>query len=323
LPELAGAPPVGAPPTPIDVAAAAANAAASSSEGEALPTVTVSPASNAASALGTLSAPAIAATSSSERLVSAPRRVSLAGLAAWSKPGLCSTAEDAEATREKLTASFRGFDGGLQGRIYLDPRLPEGAEVAVLALLSQAQVEVERGLALRPSPPATFVYFDQQLMKAAACINEDVVAFYDGSLHLVMLRSDLQQSVTHEYAHHALFGSGLQGPAWAQEGIAMLVAAETWWQAPARLQAIAEVPFAQEQMESLIPYKLPADQAVAFYVQSALTVQCLLRLRGWSLQELTAALRGGSGPDSISYDLPELQPASFVSNCLAAGAARR
>jgi hypothetical protein len=95
----------------------------------------------------------------------------------------------------------------------------------------------------------------------------------------------------------------------------MLVARETWWQAPARLQALARTPFSPEQMEALIPYKLPSDQAVAFYVQSALTVQCLLARRSWSLQQLAETLRSGSSPDSVSYDLPELQESSFVSNC--------
>ncbi len=187
----------------------------------------------------------------------------------------------------------------------------------MLPLLARARTVVELRLGLLPQPPPTFVYSDRQLMKAAACINEDVVAFYDGALHLVANRSDLQQSVTHEFTHHALFSSGLGGPAWAQEGIAMLVAQETWWQAPARLQALTLLAFSPEQMDGLIPYKLSPDQAVTFYVQSALTVQCLIARRGWSLQQLFEALRRGSGFDSINYDLPELQESSFVSSCLA------
>jgi hypothetical protein len=192
----------------------------------------------------------------------------------------------------------------------------------VLLLRANAGVVVQGRLGLQPPAPPVFVYFDQELMKAAACINEDVVAFYDGALHLVVSRSDLQQSVTHELTHHALFTSGMVGPAWAQEGIAMLVAQETWWKAPARLQLLARSPFSAEQMEELIPYKLPADQAVTFYVQSALTVQCLLARRSWSLQQLAETLRHGSGPDSVSYDLPELQESSFLSNCLTTPGAR-
>ncbi|HEY2408539.1 MAG TPA: translation initiation factor IF-2, partial [Polyangiaceae bacterium] len=194
-------------------------------------------------------------------------------------PGLCSTRAEALATRDQLTANFRTYTVDSAGTFYLDPRLPEGAESAVLPLLGQAETEVNAQLGLRPPAPIVFVYFDHELMKAAACINQDVVAFYDGALHLIAGRADLQQSVTHEYTHHALFSSGLRGPAWAQEGIAMTLARETWWQTPARLQALLQTPFSTEQMESAIPYKLPAEQAVSFYEQAALTVHCLLRTR--------------------------------------------
>jgi hypothetical protein len=70
-------------------------------------------------------------------------------------------------------------------------------------------------------------------------------------------------------------------------------------------------------MDSLIAYKLPADQAVNFYVQSALTVQCLLTLRGWTLPQLAEKLIAASGPDLVSYDLPEIQSTSFLSSCAA------
>jgi hypothetical protein len=305
----------------------AARAAVATSVSSILPPTTGSlvrsdPPVEAVSSVNVAAAPAppavepLAAATPAPLAVLGRRRVSLAPLAAWSKPGLCSTSEGAEATREKLTTSFRRFDGEGRGQLHLDPRLPHGAEAAVLPLLAQAEAEVARQLGLHPEPPEVFVYLDQQLMKAAACINEEVVAFYDGALHLVADHSDLQASVTHELAHHALFGAGLIAPAWAQEGIAMLVAHETWWRAPERWQPLVSLPFSSEQMEQLIPYKLPSAQAVGFYVQAALTVQCLLAQRGWSLQQLTSALRVGSAHDAISYDLPELQHPSFVSDCL-------
>jgi hypothetical protein len=214
-----------------------------------------------------------------------------------------------------LTTSFRRFDGEGRGTLHIDPRLPPDAETALVPVLKRAQDEVEQRLGLQPPPPPTFVYFDQQLMKAAACINEDVVAFYDGALHLVANRSDLQQSVTHELTHHALFTSGMVGPAWAQEGIAMVVAQETWWRAPARLRTVLAQPFSAEQMESLIPYKLASDQAVGFYVQAAWTVECLLARRRWSLAQLAETLRASSGPNTVSYDLPELDEGTFLSSC--------
>lgn len=263
----------------------------------------------------TAGASSAAASTTPKTSVGSPRRASSAALADWSKPGLCTTAQGAEAMREQMTASFRRIDDEAHGEIHLDPRLPESAESALLPLLDQARTVVAQQLGLRPAPPPVFVYRDQQLMKAAACINEDVVAFYDGALHLVADRADLQESVTHELTHHALFGSGLRGPAWAQEGIAMLVARETWWRAPAHLQALSRISFSPEQMEELIPYKLPAEQAVGFYVQSALTVQCLLTRRQWTMRELAETLRSSSDSDAVTYDLPELQLSSFVSGC--------
>lgn len=247
-----------------------------------------------------------------------PRRIALTPLSAWSQPGLCATSDEADATREKLTKSFRYVDHQAIAQLYLDPRLPTDAEAGVLPLLEQAETEVKRRLGLQPPPPTIYVYSDTQLMKAAACINEDVVAFYDGALHLVVNRPDLQESVTHELTHHALFKSGLIGPAWAQEGIAMLVAREAWWRDPARLQALLREPFAPTQMEELIPYKLSSEQAVTFYVQAALSVDCLLARRRWSLQQLADTLRAGSDPSSVSYDLPELRDGAFLRDCVLA-----
>jgi len=201
--------------------------------------------------------------------------------------------------------------------LFLDPRLPTGAESAVVGWLNQARGEASRQLGLQPPAPQVFAYLDQQLLKAAACINEDVVAFYDGALHLVLGRADLQQSATHEYAHHALFSSGLVGPAWAQEGIAMNLAGETWWRQRSRLQALLKAPFSATDMDEQIPYKLPAEQAVGFYVQAALTVHCVLRRRGWSLQQLADALREGNSADSVSYAIPELSEESFLDSCVA------
>jgi hypothetical protein len=248
---------------------------------------------------------------------SKPRQVLLAPLTEWSMPGLCATPYDAVAIREKLTENFRLLPMEGSERLLLDPRLPDGAEAGVVKAIDEARIAARRSLGLSPLPPPVFVYFDRQLMKAAACINEEVVAFYDGALHVVAGRDDLEISVTHEYAHHALMSSGLRGPAWAQEGIAMIVAGETWWQRPSRLEALLQEPFASDDMDRVIPYKLPADQAVLFYVQAALTVQCICHLRGWSLRDLADRLRAGHGSGSVSYDLPELEQSSFVSHCVA------
>jgi len=46
-------------------------------------------------------------------------------------------------------------------------------------------------------------------------------------------------------------------------------------------------------MDQSIPYKLSPQQAVAFYVQSAALVECVLRKRNWQLKELFVALQAG------------------------------
>jgi hypothetical protein len=248
---------------------------------------------------------------------SKPQSMPLAALAAWSRPGLCSSSPDAAAARETVISSFRVWDGAERGKFYLDPRLPADAELPILSYLDQAENEISRRLGLRPARPVVFVYFDQQLMKAAACINEDAVAFYDGALHNVANRSDVMQSILHEYTHHALFSSGMVGPAWAQEGIAMNIAHESWWRDPQLLQALLSNRFDQEDMDQSIPYKLPPQQAVAFYVQSAALVECVLRKRNWGLRALFLALRAGVAEDTLTYDLPELAQSSFLRDCLA------
>jgi hypothetical protein len=223
--------------------------------------------------------------------------------------------DEPTATRTILTARFRRIDAGEDAKMFVDPRLPRGAETAVVGLLNHARIEARQRLGLQPPTPDVFVYLDQELMKAAACTNEDVVAFYDGAIHLVLGRPDLQRSVTHEYAHHALFSSGLVAPAWAQEGIAMNLAGETWWQQRSQLKALLLAPFSAEDMDEQIPYKLSAQQAVVFYVQAALTVQCLLRRRGWSLQQLADTLRDGTSTDSVTYGFAELADRSFLTSC--------
>jgi hypothetical protein len=202
----------------------------------------------------------------------------------------------------------------------VDPRLPSDAEAPILIYLQRAERETQQQLGLLPPRPSLFIYADQQLMKAAACINEDVAAFYDGALHVALNRPDVLQSVLHEYTHHALFSSGFVTPAWAQEGIAMSIAKERWWQTPQYLQALVATPFTLAQMDRSIAYKLPADQAVAFYVQSAALVECLMRRRKWGLRELVDALRAGTSPDALTYDLPELEESTFFATCLASSA---
>jgi hypothetical protein len=226
---------------------------------------------------------------------------------------------EAAGARETLTSSFRRLDLGERGTIHLDPRLPADAELPLLRYLDQAENELRTRLGLQPPRPLIFVYFDQQLLKASACINEDVVAFYDGALHVVASRSDVLASILHEYTHHALFSAGLTAPTWAQEGIAMNIAKERWWRDAHFLQALVDDPFHMDDMDRAIAYKLQPAQAVAFYVQSAALVECVLRERRWSLRELFIALSSGSKTDPVTYDIPEFDRPSFLRDCIATG----
>ena len=248
-----------------------------------------------------------------------PRQVPVAALAVWSKPGLCASSSESSAARGKVASSFRLVDAAERGKLYLDPRLPAGSEEAVFRYLDIADGETLKQLKLQPARPVVFAYFDQQLMRAAACINGDAVAFYDGALHIVASRADVLQSVVHEYTHHALFSAGMVGPAWAQEGIAMHVAGERWWHDRQLLQTLLDRPFGMDDLDRSIPYKLAPPQAVTFYVQSAVLVECVLRERKWDLRQLFDALQinasGSAG--APTYDLPELEQSSFLRACVA------
>ena len=253
-----------------------------------------------------------------------PRHVPRAALSDRLKPGLCGGSREAASVREHLTSSFRLATFGQDGCFYLDPRLPPDSELPVLDALGRAESEIGTRLGLRPARPIVFVYADQQLMKASACINEDVVAFYDGALHVVVNARELLASVLHEYAHHALFSAGLMAPAWAQEGIAMNIARERWWADGRFLRALVDAPFAMDEMDHAIAYKLKPEQAVAFYVQSAAMVECLMHERRWSLRQLFEALRGDASTDpasidALTYDLPELEQRAFLRDCIGRG----
>ena len=99
----------------------------------------------------------------------------------------------------------------------------------------------------------------------------------------------------------------------------MNMARENWWRDPKLLQALLSNGFDQQDMDRSIPYKLPPQQAVAFYVQSAALVECVLRKRNWGLKELFVALRAGADVSggTLTYDLPELAQSSFLRDCLA------
>ncbi|MGK3987502.1 translation initiation factor IF-2 [Sorangium sp. So ce136] len=234
------------------------------------------------------------------------------------QPGLCTDPREAARARETLISRFRGETWGDAGRLYVDPRLPDDAHLPLRYHLDQAEREVSAQLQLEARRPDVFAYLDTELLVAAACTNRGVVAYYDGALHIVTTRSDIQASVLHEYTHHVLMSHGMLGPAWAQEGIAMHVARETWWLDPVRLAQVRDAPMSLEVMEQAIPYTLGTDDAVLFYVQAASMVGCFVRGDGARLRRLMDALSAAQEavPGGSSDELSQLLEPSTWQSCI-------
>jgi hypothetical protein len=96
------------------------------------------------------------------------------------------------------------------------------------------------------------------------------------------------------------------------------MARETWWLDPEWLEPVISRPLAMDEMDQSIPYKLAPERAVAFYVQSAAFVACIVEARNWGLRDLFETLRSGadSAGAAMMYDLPEVERDSFVRGCL-------
>lgn len=186
----------------------------------------------------------------------------------------------------------------------------------MLGFVAEARLRSKALFGLEPRDPEVFVYSDKELLRASACIGDLAVAYYDGALHLVASDAQLRESVIHEYAHHALMSSGLIAPAWAQEGLAMLASQETWWLNRGRLEGVRDRPIALEVMEGTIPYKLPKDEALTFYVESAMMVACLISGTNTTPRALADALRAGRrASGATSYDFPALTSPDFFKAC--------
>jgi len=182
--------------------------------------------------------------------------------------------------------------------------------------LEEAERELRLQLGFGPVRPDVFVYFDTRLLLATSCVNEGVAEYYDGALHVAVTGRDEGQSVLHQYAHHALTSHGLLGPAWAQEGLALLLASETWWSEPRWLQQVADSPLELEALEQDLPEKLPSREAALFSAQAAVMVSCAADAYEDHLAGLVEALGASIAHDELSYQLPELAEPSNLSACL-------
>jgi hypothetical protein len=232
----------------------------------------------------------------------------------WQQPGLCAVASEASAARNTLMLHFRRLYWDNAASLFLDPRLSNSIQRGLIEQLEAAEAAVRTQLQLEPWRPNVFAYADEQLLLAASCANPDVVAYYDGAIHVVPSHADVAQSVLHEYTHHALMSTGLIGPAWAQEGIAMTVANETWWRQRVWLDRVAEKPFSLDSMEQAVPYTLTSEQATLFYVQAAAMVTCALQNEQGGLVALVSSLRQARG-GALDYTLPALADPRYFRAC--------
>ncbi|WP_437989589.1 translation initiation factor IF-2 [Sorangium sp. So ce145] len=234
------------------------------------------------------------------------------------QPGLCTDPSEAAGAQETLISHFRHETWGDAGRLYVDPRLPDDAHLPLLDHLEHAEREVFYRLELKAERPDVFAYLDTDLLTAAACTNRGVVAFYDGALHVVTTRADARTSVVHEYTHHVLMSHGMLGPAWAQEGIAMVVAQETWWLNPARIEQVRDAPMSLQLMEQAVPYTLRTDDALMFYVQAAGMVRCFVRGDDARLRRLMRAMGADeeAARDGSSDELAQLLEPSTWESCI-------
>ncbi|WP_437521535.1 translation initiation factor IF-2 [Sorangium sp. So ce726] len=217
-----------------------------------------------------------------------------------------------------MISRFRDETWGDAGRLYVDPRLPDNAHLPLLDHLEHAEREVFYRLELKAQRPDVFAYLDTELLVAAACTNRGVVAYYDGALHVVTTRADIRASVLHEYTHHVLMSHGMLGPAWAQEGIAMYVAQETWWLDPLRLEQVGDAPMPLQVMEQAVPYTLRTDDALMFYVQAASMVRCFVRGDNARLRRLMDAMgtTEEAALDGSSDELAQLLEPSTWKSCI-------
>ncbi|WNG18309.1 hypothetical protein [Cystobacter fuscus] len=200
----------------------------------------------------------------------------------WGKPGLCEEGTRPLVDREALLSRFVAGPEGAE-HIRRDPVLPAlSAEFArqeldrahrLLRILLGSQVDAVRA-------PSVFLYSSVEQLVSAACVNRATRGYYDGAIHVATER-DLSESLLHEYTHHVLNQLGVRKPMWLHEGMAMLVARETWWQDP-RLGLHDWLPEGHLPFEALVEaFPHTADElfAGAAYYQSIAMV-FFIRVRG-------------------------------------------
>jgi hypothetical protein len=266
------------------------------------------------SALGAPAASLSPTTSARANVVpDAPKRLPLP----WADRALCGAASPKLSEWAAYLQGFREHQVGAQ-RLYAD-RAVEGRVVSHTArLLGFARDEVQRATELTTEPPDIYVHRDLATLQKYSCVVGNVVAFYDGAMHLAdvaddrKLRVELWYSVVHEYTHHALHSHGIREPIWFQEGLAMHVAREPW-----RGFDITPPGFDVRDMSDGFPHTATPKTAERFYGQA---YQMLEFLRGLCQAKpdcgypvLVRQLEQGAAPSTFFADtIALLAPSSEV-----------
>jgi hypothetical protein len=231
--------------------------------------------------------------------------------------GLCADSDAASEAQDRLRSAFRTLAWGDTARVSIDPRLPGSVDAALLQELDLAEREVASALGVLPLRPDVFAYLDRELLQTKSCADESVSAFYDGALHAVVTQRGMLQRLLRQYARHALVSRGLVGPSWAREGLALVIARESWWQEPRWLARIAATRIDLDALEQELPDIASESQARLFCARAAAMVSCATHPRG-GLPGLIAELDVCQARGELSYHLPFAAEPAQLRSCVAA-----
>jgi hypothetical protein len=202
----------------------------------------------------------------------------------WGQAGLCPQ-QDAAAVLARRFAALAGFRtivvGGTDLRVA--PEIPSMKVDQVAAMLDRGRARTSQILDWDPSaphPPA-ILYRDDEQLRRTSCINQGAIGYYDGTIHISADPKHavwhLEETVVHEYVHHALNSLGVRAPMWFHEGLAMHAARERWFLDP-RLGLVhwleaEHLPFAA--LVAAFPHTADERFAAATYYQGYKMVEFL------------------------------------------------
>jgi hypothetical protein len=187
--------------------------------------------------------------------------------------------------------------------IYADPQASPQAVEGVRSRLELIHEISAAQIGLDSEPPPIYVYPSVEKVRAYSCTSKIAVSYYDGAIHLAADDPALESSLRHEYAHHVLVSSGITGPMWFQEGVAMAFGrdcpSDAW-------QLWRGHQFDPRQMTSGFPHTASLEAATEFNAQACIMTEFLerlcLTLQGCGTNELAHALASGEATPETLFD---------------------